>query len=64
MYDGALNIDTSISNLFYDIDKDGIIPVNTYYPKGTVCYVDNSGGRRRTVKVTLGPNIKDTILAE
>ena len=58
MYDGALNINTSISNLFYEIDKDGIVPVNTYYPKGTVCYVDNSGGRHRTVTVTLGPKYK------
>ena len=37
MYDGAINA--------FDINKEEITPVNTYYPRGTVCYVDESGGK-------------------
>ena len=28
----------------YGFDKNNITPVNTFYPHGTVCYVDKSGG--------------------
>ena len=38
MYDGAINA--------FDINKEEITPVNTYYPRATVCYVDESGGKK------------------
>ena len=31
--------------VYFDSEtEDQIIPVNTFYPHGTVCYVDKSGG--------------------
>ena len=32
--------------VYFDSEtEDQIIPVNTFYPHGTVCYVDKSGGQ-------------------
>ena len=45
MYDGAINALDANNEPIFDIDKDEIMPVNTYYPRGTVCYVDESGGK-------------------
>ena len=46
MYDGAINALDANNEPIFDIDKDEIMPVNTYYPRGTVCYNDESGGKK------------------
>ena len=45
MYDGAINALDAFNEPIFNINKEEITPVNTYYPGGTVCYVDNSGGK-------------------
>ena len=37
MYDGAMNALDANNEPIFDIDKDEITPVNTFYPGVTVC---------------------------
>ena len=35
---------SNFSDYYSDYPENDITPVNTFYPRGTVCYVDESGG--------------------